>query len=1264
MFEITSDDVALLNDEDLRSLVGRLCESEMRRRGISPSCVTWGGDQRAADGGVDVRVALPPNIDGEGFIPRPDTGFQVKAEDMQAAKIRSEMRPNGAVRSSIRELAEKSGAYIIVSSKGSTSDLPLQNRREAMRGAISDIPNPDAATVDFYDRTRIATWVRDHAGLIPWVREKIGKPFQGWYSYGAWAFSPEGVEDEYLLDDKVRVRVGAETPVGGLKALDGLKRIRDRLTNAGTVVRLVGLSGMGKTRLVQALFDVRVGEGSLDPSLACYTNMMEEPDPAPAAVAAHLIAARLRAILIIDNCPPELHRRLSEICRSPGSLVSLVTVEYDIRDDQPEGTEVFSLEPASADLIGSLVTRRFPHISPVDARSIAEFSGGNARIAIALADTIGKNDTIAGLTDESLFTRLFQQRQGESEPLLLAAQTLALVYSFQGEDTSEDSELCRLGKLIGRTPQEMYRSVAELRRRDLVQQRGVWRAVLPQAIANRLAKAALQDISFSDIKARLIDGAPERLLKSFSRRLGYLHGSNEAKSIVAGWLGPDGLLNDIVNLNEYGIALFNNVAPVAPEVTLAAFERVLLGTEDADVIRGCRRYARLLRSLAYDASLFERSVELILKVAEFTNVDDDANEAARVFASLFPIYFSGTDARIDQRLAVIASLVGGDSSKRRRLGLMAMRAMLETSHFSPGYNFEFGAHSRGYGYSPRSRDDIKDWFSRALEFAGTTACSGTQSGAEVSTLIAEGFRGLWSGAAMYESLENVCRAIRAKRFWSEGWIAVRQTIYYDSRGFTPETSNRLRRLEEFLRPGDLPQEVRSKVLSEAVMYLGLGSSGRSANDIERNREEVETNARDLGKAVAADRGAFAELLPDLVTGRAEQLWSFGAGLADGAADPNVIWNGLVTELAAQPKQKQSPVIFLGFLNALKGANATLVDALLDDAVENDLFAEWYPVLQTGVGINKQGFERLLRSLALGRARIGTYRSLVAGGVTHTLTGGDFNALLMRIAKVPGGLEIAIEILCMRLSYARTQSSPSELIGVGCELMRQLTFARRSTTDEYRLGIIAENCLVGEEGATAVWEVCGHLKEAVSKYETYAFYHADLLKILFRVQPLAALEGFCGGSQADFRLGTDILDQAAQMQRNPFDAIPDADLLDWCDRQPEIRYPAIAAGVTPFQASAENGSVQWTNIARALLDRAPGRVAVLRKFTEKFVPSGWTGSLAATIGSNMKLLDDLTAYPDPALVEFIAQERVRLTGVINAERQTEVVFQRETDDRFE
>src|SRR4051794_29357140 len=107
MIEITGADIAILDDEDLRTLVGRLCEAEVRTRGLPASSVTWGGDQDAADGGIDVRVALPPDTAISGFVPRPATGFQVKKPDMPRSAIKEEMRPRGTIRPVIKDLADQ-----------------------------------------------------------------------------------------------------------------------------------------------------------------------------------------------------------------------------------------------------------------------------------------------------------------------------------------------------------------------------------------------------------------------------------------------------------------------------------------------------------------------------------------------------------------------------------------------------------------------------------------------------------------------------------------------------------------------------------------------------------------------------------------------------------------------------------------------------------------------------------------------------------------------------------------------------------------------------------------------------------------------------------------------------------------------------------------------------------------------------------------------------------------------------------------------------
>jgi hypothetical protein len=400
----------------------------------------------------------------------------------------------------------------------------------------------------------------------------------------------------------------------------------------------------------------------------------------------------------------------------------------------------------------------------VDAGTIAKFSGGNARIAIALAGTVGKGDKLTGLTDEDLFKRLFQQRHEHDADLLLVAQACSLVYSFQGEAVDgTEAELPVIAALTGKTVGQVHAAVAELKRRDLVQQRGVWRAVLPHALANRLAKMALQNIPSAEIDKHLVQGASERLLRSFSRRLGYLHDSKEAFHIVEGWLGKDGLLGDLATLTELGRNILSNIAPVVPASVLAALERTPSGD-----IAGHDGIVRLIRSLAYEAKYFDRCVELLAKFSEIEATKEEKSDAASCLGSLFHIVLSGTLAPPAQRLQSLEALLTSSNPIRQALGLKAFSAFLESSHFSSSYAFEFGAHSRDHGYTPRTGKDVQTWFSSVLKLFEQLDAQKLSVGKKLRETLPQHFRALWSNSGVADELDRIFRAIAKEGFWREG----------------------------------------------------------------------------------------------------------------------------------------------------------------------------------------------------------------------------------------------------------------------------------------------------------------------------------------------------------------------------------------------------------------------------------------------------------------------------------------------------------------
>jgi hypothetical protein len=1260
MFEITHDHIALLGDGQLRELVALLCEAEVRRAGFSATCVSWGGNQDAKDGGIDVRVTLPEGAVVSGFVPRASVGFQTKTSDMPRRAIIEEMCPNNALRDSIRGLAAQSGAYILVSSSASTSDSALSDRRDAMAVAVSNVDNASLLYLDFFDSSRVATWTRDHPGLIPWVRRAIGREIVGWQSYAAWTNAPEGVDGEYLLDDTLKVRTESKHPGGNVSAAEGLDMVRDVLREPRGIVRLVGLSGVGKTRFVQALFDGRVGKRSLDPALAAYTNMSDDPNPQPTGFASDLVASRTRAIIVVDNCAPELHRRLTEVTQGAESLLSVITVEYDVRDDEPEGTEVFSLEPSSGALIQKLLERRFPDLSQVDAQTAAEFSGGNARMAIAFAATVGKHETLAGLKEQELFRRLFHQRHEPNENLLRAAQACALFYSFEGEDTSENGELARLGELAGQTALEVFRHVAELKRRDLVQQRGHWRAVLPHGIANRLAEMALQDIPYATIMSQIEDS--DRLLKSFSRRLGYLHDCPEAVAIAEEWMAQDGLLGKHAALNGLGQTLFENIVPTAPQAALSYLERVLSEPLEPTAKTHWQYAARRIRSLAYDSKFFARCVELLARLSDLDASGHSTADPRATLISLFYLYLSGTQASVEQRLDVIETLTSTIEPVRQSLAIGALDAMLEAWHFSSSYEFEFGAHSRDHGYSPRTDEEVARWFSKTLGLVEKLARAEATLAPQVRATLASRFRGLWTMAHMFDDLDRISRTIGAQGFWREGWVTVRQTLQFDGGGFPTDVRARLAELEGFLRPKNLVEKTRSVALVDHVGLYDLDDDALDLADEGGNGPEV--IAERLGRDVANHAEALQTLLPELVVGAGLQYY-FGRGLAEDTYDVRSLWDRLTACFAEAPPKNANPQVFRGILGKLQDQHGAVAAALLDEAVESGPLAAWLPVLQSAVNVDARGIARLKRSVLLKKVPIGCFHNLALGGWSSTVDAADLASLLELIAEQPDGFRPALDVLYMRFHGDRQEKREhtAELLRVGRTILGKISFDVNNHRQDHEIGAIVAACLPGDDGRDLARDLCSKFRGAVERHEVYAWNHGNLLRGIFTAQPAIAMDTFLGSDSAG-SVSSRVIGHSDRHFVNPLEYVSEQEILNWCDVDPAVRYVQMATCLPYAATTADQHPIVWKQIALTLIERAPDPPAVLNEFIQRFRPMSWSGSLASILERSAKLLDDLADHADPDIVSLAKEARDKLFSQAEAARQWELKEDRSRDERFE
>lgn len=1279
IFEVTPEQIERLTEEDLRKLVGYLAEQEAARAGHSPSCVTYGGHQNAQDGGIDVRVDLGA-ASITGYIPRSQTGYQVKADDMPKGDIKNEMRPGGRLRPSIKRLGEDGGAYIIVSSKGSLADKALSQRKNAMSGALTDEPTASGLHVDFFDRRRLATWVNQHPGLIPWVRSRIGMPLSGWRPYEDWSSSPGATTEQYLTDDHIRIVGVRLEDTNGLSASAGIEKLRDLLAQPKGAVRLVGLSGVGKTRLVQALFDSEIGSCALDPRIAVYTDLADSPDPIPLELIAHLQHMGKRCVLIVDNCGVDLHRKLCARMRTSTGAVSVITIEYDISDDEPENTDTYKLEPASSEIIEKIVARRYPDLAPPEVRTIAAFSEGNSRIALALADTAQHGGSLANLKDSSLIRRLFHQNHEEDPALLRAAKALALVYSFDGETLSgDDAELPRIAALAGQSVDEVHGHVAELIRRQLIQRRSKWRALLPHALAHKLAKEALQDFPLERVQQFLVEGAPARFLKSFSRRIGCLHDSSEAQAIVAQWLGNGGSLSKVEDLDELGIVILDNVAPVNPDAVMDAINAaVMRGHAAFDQRRHLDRVVSLLRSLAYEPEKFDRALNLIMLLTIGDPESNNTGAAINVFKSLFYLYLSGTHASAKQRANFLRAVAMSEITHRETLVLSGLDAMLECNHFSSSYGFEFGARKRDYGFDPKNNGECWDWYREAFLLAGDLAEHGYLR-AQVRAMIASQFRFLAPSTGLTDELVALADRFAADGGWPEGWAGVRAARALAKKKKRRIDTEKLEALEQRLNPNTLEARIASYVLPEQwgaldIVEIDLDDEKR----YEKARQKVEKVCEGIGKELAADLSALARNLPTMLASNSMRVSTVATTIGRESKEPRKAWELILTKIISPSHGDKIFRFPSAFLSGLAAVDKTLCNTLLDEALSNPTLHRFFIFMQIDAGVDQVGCARLIEAAKLETVPVYLFRALSAGRACDELSATDFRALVLSIAQRDDGLEAALDIFQMRLfsKSVDKRAVENEEKNAGRQLLAMVVFETNKQREARVLAEIVRECLSSPADDVLVNQICKRLLNGIAQYQVSSFDYGELVVELGATFPRSVLNILVEEAPLALEGRRSLFRGFREHRPCPLRKIPDDVLLEWAHERPETRFIQLAEVMRAWhqvgQASSNESEceeepvapIQWTSAALRLLREAPDPLAVLNQYVEYLRPSSWSGSLASILVSRLPLLETLTQDIDTKIADAAAKAMVSFKETIERTREWEARESRDRDERFE
>ncbi len=1234
----TAEDVRKLDDAQLRDLVERLCRAELSVSTFGQDRLTAGGNQNAPDGGVDVRVEWESGPTKLGFLRHSPCLIQVKAEVMSRAKILAEMAPDRRLRPALIEAARRSGSYFIASGQDDCSDSTLGVRKAAMEEAL-DRAGCAGLVTDFRDASQLAAWAGQHPGVASWLMAIVGRPTTGWRAWGAWSTSEEDETAPYLVDEQARAAFGG-ADAALITIPEAITAMRAALRPARSVVRLVGLSGMGKTRLAQALFDPAVGEAALEKQLAVYGDAGEAPEVSPLAFAERVAAERNHGVLVVDNCPADLHRALTRAVRQESSELSLLTLDYDVGLDQPEGTTVVRLERAGDNLIEALLSRRFPALGAMDRIRAAKFSEGNARIALVIGRSAGAAGSLAALDDQQLLDRLFLTGRRPPHPKLRSvARAASLVYAFDIEAAGEAAEIPTFLNATGTTEGEFLEALYDLLDRGMAQKRGSQVAVLPQALAARLAREALQVHPATRLMNLYVGDARQRLFVSFTRRLSLLHDSPEAVAIARQLLARGGRLSDLGTMNDRELDAFANSAPLAPNEVLAAIEAALAGERAPRLLElfshARQVIQRLAYQLAYERPLFHRAARLLGRLVLSEPEGHNRDSAEPLFNMLFGLAHSGTMAPPSERFVLIEELFASGDAGEERLGRSALKSALGGGSNGYGGVWNFGARSRGEGWIPQTRAEIDGWGASVLSLAVRLSRTSAERQELIRELVAETF---WRLCIWMGCVASACQAVTdlaGDAFWPEGWVAVCNVLDSESEDSGPLTQDdleTLRRRQEAMAP------------RTAEHRFQAWAEGRAEGWVDPDQTDMQASlgapfqfAQELGEAIGSDFSQWPIYLPRTVLYTPKsRLWQFGLGLAANATNVEVLWRELVRLFKATAPNDRSSDVLCGVVRGAALRDPGRPDSWLSAALLDEDLAPDIVRLQAAAGpLDHHGATRLAEAARRANVPISSFHWLQYSRTTEKLEPGDLDALLRTVADREGGPGQAADILSMRfhLSNNQPEHQLDPLLATGRHILRQFPFSVGSQTmRRHHLGQLAQRCLAGPEAAEDSRAVLVRLIEAFKTTNAWLNQYSDILGVIVAAHPRIALDEIFGSdlnALEDFRVShaLNVMKAGAGRRSSVLSAVGDQDLVRWMEEEPVSRAPKLAEHADCFMRS-EAGELAWTPLALKLMEQDSVLDRVFGALERRFHSGMETGSFADRFARIRRAVEPLQNHPRP------------------------------------
>ena len=499
------------------------------------------------------------------------------------------------------------------------------------------------------------------------------RPFRSWEELGR--------KEQWIMCDDFRRNAKTEEIFNAIRSLNG-------------DLRLIGLSGMGKTRVVfEAFRDTPEAAWS---NQFLYLNIQDYDIQELRDIWAKVPKD---VIVVLDNINGTYLTRLVKWRREAEAgnhIISLYNDPDELQQDALDDVAYIDIKIGSMDEVIEQMIADEKELPDDIARQIREFSDGVPFMTeLMLQNFRDKKEDLVKFRDTDIVDRMLPGIDEEERHILRACAIFKQI-GFEGDLADEIQFVlttgCILPQLRGTDEQKLFKFTALKEKCMLLgifEPRGRFFHIRPRPLSFYLAKEWFKDCDaarMAKVVAAVQDYSRAKqstlLIEALSDQLRFLAGNQKAQQLFQALLSQGSPFDNAELLNtELGSRLFRTFAEVNPEATAACLWRLLspMSIQQLQAIDEGRRYlVWALEKICFKPETFDKGAKLMMRLAVAEN-EQISNNASGVVKDLFHVLLPGTLANLDQRAKVLDWAMEREETKQ--IGLACLRASLATDHF-------------------------------------------------------------------------------------------------------------------------------------------------------------------------------------------------------------------------------------------------------------------------------------------------------------------------------------------------------------------------------------------------------------------------------------------------------------------------------------------------------------------------------------------------------------------------------------------------------